>query len=176
MSFADGRRGVLGMIVGLSLQVGAGVAQGSLFDRPWQRNDRNANRIWLAGTAVQNIHGTQLASATEFPAIGCAGEIHELKEELRAMDRGKRKGAVKKVIAAMTVGKDVSMIFPDVVNCMQVGARPPPRTHRSHRSPERSARTHIACQAYELGCERAAVGPSGKTVATVLKAAWHKPA
>lgn len=35
------------------------------------------------------------------------------------MDRGKRKAAVKKVIAAMTVGKDVSMLFPDVVNCMQ---------------------------------------------------------
>jgi hypothetical protein len=26
---------------------------------------------------------------------------------------------VKKVIAAMTVGKDVSMLFPAVVNCMQ---------------------------------------------------------
>ena len=26
---------------------------------------------------------------------------------------------MKKVIAAMTVGKDVSMLFPDVVNCMQ---------------------------------------------------------
>ena len=26
---------------------------------------------------------------------------------------------VKKVIAAMTVGKDVSSLFPDVVNCMQ---------------------------------------------------------
>ena len=48
-----------------------------------------------------------------------AGEIHEYKEELRALDRGKRKDAVKKVIAAMTVGKDVSMLFTDVVNCMQ---------------------------------------------------------
>lgn len=35
------------------------------------------------------------------------------------MDRPKKKEAVKKVIAAMTVGKDVSMLFPDVVNCMQ---------------------------------------------------------
>lgn len=35
------------------------------------------------------------------------------------MDRSKRKDSVKKVIAAMTVGKDVSMLFPDVVNCMQ---------------------------------------------------------
>lgn len=35
------------------------------------------------------------------------------------MDRPKKKEAVKKVIAAMTVGKDVSMLFPHVVNCMQ---------------------------------------------------------
>ncbi|KAK9841945.1 hypothetical protein WJX81_000273 [Elliptochloris bilobata] len=47
------------------------------------------------------------------------GEIHEFKEDLRALDRSKKKEAVKKVIAAMTVGKDVSMLFPDVVNCMQ---------------------------------------------------------
>lgn len=48
-----------------------------------------------------------------------SGEIHELKEELRVLDKSRRKDAVKKVIAAMTVGKDVSPIFPDVVNCMQ---------------------------------------------------------
>ncbi|GFH14559.1 B2-adapt-app_C domain-containing protein, partial [Haematococcus lacustris] len=47
------------------------------------------------------------------------GEIHELKEELRSLEHIKKKDAVKKVIAAMTVGKDVSMLFPDVVNCMQ---------------------------------------------------------
>ncbi len=35
------------------------------------------------------------------------------------LDKSRRKDAVKKVIAAMTVGKDVSIIFPDVVNCMQ---------------------------------------------------------
>lgn len=33
--------------------------------------------------------------------------------------KDKRKDAVKKVIAAMTVGKDVSSLFTDVVNCMQ---------------------------------------------------------
>jgi hypothetical protein len=48
-----------------------------------------------------------------------AGEIHELKEELASLDKTKKKDAVKKVIAAMTVGKDVSMLFPSVVNCMQ---------------------------------------------------------
>ena len=49
-----------------------------------------------------------------------AGEILEFKSELHGSDKSKRKDAVKKVIAAMTVGKDVSMLFPDVVNCMQV--------------------------------------------------------
>ncbi|GAQ78829.1 adapitin protein [Klebsormidium nitens] len=47
------------------------------------------------------------------------GEIHELKEELNSQFKDKKKDAVKKVIAAMTVGKDVSMLFTDVVNCMQ---------------------------------------------------------
>lgn len=47
------------------------------------------------------------------------GEIFELKAELNNEKKEKRKEAVKKVIAAMTVGKDVSSLFPDVVNCMQ---------------------------------------------------------
>jgi len=49
------------------------------------------------------------------------GEIFELKEELRNPDADKKRDAVKKVIAAMTVGKDVSMLFTDVVICMQTG-------------------------------------------------------
>ena len=48
-----------------------------------------------------------------------SGEIHELKEELSNPKMEKKKEAVKKVIAAMTVGKDVSMLFTDVVNCIQ---------------------------------------------------------
>ncbi|KAL8210070.1 hypothetical protein R6Q57_006802 [Mikania cordata] len=47
------------------------------------------------------------------------GEIPELKEELNSQYKDKRKDAVKKVIAAMTVGKDVSSLFTDVLNCMQ---------------------------------------------------------
>jgi len=47
------------------------------------------------------------------------GEIHELREELNANDATKRKEAVKKVIAAMTVGKDVSSLFMSVIKCMQ---------------------------------------------------------
>ncbi|VDP70476.1 unnamed protein product, partial [Echinostoma caproni] len=47
------------------------------------------------------------------------GEIFELKAELNSERRDKKKEAVKKVIASMTVGKDVSALFPDVINCMQ---------------------------------------------------------
>lgn len=49
------------------------------------------------------------------------GEIGELKEELANPKMEKKKEAVKKVIAAMTVGKDVSMLFTDVLNCIQTG-------------------------------------------------------
>lgn len=65
------------------------------------------------------------------------GEIFDLKTELNNDKKEKKKEAVKKVrlfcintvsvskqcvlqvIASMTVGKDVSALFPDVVNCMQ---------------------------------------------------------
>lgn len=50
-----------------------------------------------------------------------AGETHELRQELANPSREKKKDAVKKVIANMTVGKDVSMLFTDVVNCIQTG-------------------------------------------------------
>ncbi|ODM90038.1 AP-2 complex subunit beta [Orchesella cincta] len=47
------------------------------------------------------------------------GEVFELKAELNSDKKERRRDAVKKVIAAMTVGKDVSALFPDVLNCMQ---------------------------------------------------------
>lgn len=47
------------------------------------------------------------------------GEVGELQEELVNPKEDKRKDAVKKVIAAMTVGKDVSALFTDVLNCIQ---------------------------------------------------------
>jgi len=49
------------------------------------------------------------------------GEMHELRMELHSTDRTTKVDAVKKVIASMTVGKDVSMLFTDVLNCVQTG-------------------------------------------------------
>jgi len=47
------------------------------------------------------------------------GEIHDLKLDLQNANEETRMDAVKRVIAAMTEGKDVSMLFTDVLNCMQ---------------------------------------------------------
>jgi AP-1 complex subunit beta-1 len=49
------------------------------------------------------------------------GEMHELRMELHSQDKNVKVDAVKKVIASMTVGKDVSMLFTDVLNCVQTG-------------------------------------------------------
>ncbi|KAI9430865.1 Adaptor protein complex beta subunit [Lactarius indigo] len=47
------------------------------------------------------------------------GENFELRADLNSEYRDKRKDAIKKVIANMTVGKDVSGLFPDVLKNMQ---------------------------------------------------------
>ncbi|KAH9976832.1 clathrin binding protein [Lactifluus volemus] len=47
------------------------------------------------------------------------GENFELRADLNSEYRDKRKDAIKRVIANMTVGKDVSGLFPDVLKNMQ---------------------------------------------------------
>ena len=48
-----------------------------------------------------------------------AGELQDLKNELNGDTKEKRKNAIKKTIASMTVGKDVGSLFPDVLKNMQ---------------------------------------------------------
>jgi vesicle coat complex subunit len=50
------------------------------------------------------------------------GENFELRAELNSEYRDRRSDAIKRVIANMTVGKDVSGLFPDVLKNM-VGLR-----------------------------------------------------
>ncbi|CAO3683837.1 unnamed protein product [Umbelopsis vinacea] len=59
-----------------------------------------------------------IASRPKFFTTNKRGENYELKAELNSEYRGVRKDAVKKVIANMTVGKDVSGLFPDVLKNM----------------------------------------------------------
>lgn len=47
------------------------------------------------------------------------GELFELKAELNSQSNSTRKEAVRKTIASMTIGRDVSGLFTDVLNCMQ---------------------------------------------------------
>ncbi|KAG1466681.1 hypothetical protein G6F46_000284 [Rhizopus delemar] len=58
-------------------------------------------------------------SRPKFFTTSKRGENYELKSELNSEYRHHRKDAVKKVIANMTVGKDVSGLFPDVLKNMQ---------------------------------------------------------
>ncbi|KAK2194425.1 bifunctional Clathrin-coatomer adaptor [Babesia duncani] len=46
-------------------------------------------------------------------------ELQQLREELLTSSKDRKKDAIKKIIGAMTTGKDVSSLFPDVVNCIQ---------------------------------------------------------
>ena len=50
------------------------------------------------------------------------GETHELKEELNSDNKEKQKNAIKKVIASMTVGRDVSSLFSDVTRLISTVA------------------------------------------------------
>ena len=71
-------------------------------------------------TKLPNFGGTSSSgNDSKYFQTTKKGEIHELKEELANPKMEKKKEAVKKVIAAMTVGKDVVMLFTDVVNCIQ---------------------------------------------------------
>mmetsp|Transcript_18641 Transcript_18641/g.33694 ORF Transcript_18641/g.33694 Transcript_18641/m.33694 type:complete len:877 (+) Transcript_18641:16-2646(+) len=55
---------------------------------------------------------------TGYFANSTRGEIPELQKQLNATKPEKKRDAVKKVIAAMTVGKDVSSLFAPVIKCM----------------------------------------------------------
>eukprot|EP00929_Paragymnodinium_shiwhaense_P078935 TRINITY_DN4096_c1_g1_i1.p1 TRINITY_DN4096_c1_g1~~TRINITY_DN4096_c1_g1_i1.p1 ORF type:complete len:921 (+),score=259.62 TRINITY_DN4096_c1_g1_i1:125-2887(+) len=55
-----------------------------------------------------------------FDAAGRRGEVQEFKDQLNHTSKEKKKEALKKIINAMTAGSDVSSLFPDVVNCMQI--------------------------------------------------------
>ena len=57
------------------------------------------------------------------------GETHELRADLNSEYRDRRKDAIKRVIANMTVGKDVSALFPDVLKNQRPRIDAPPRRH-----------------------------------------------
>ena len=47
------------------------------------------------------------------------GELSELQDQLNSNKLFRKKDAVKKIIAAMTIGQDVSASFPHVIKCME---------------------------------------------------------
>jgi AP-1 complex subunit beta-1 len=70
---------------------------------------------------VKTKDGAANSNDSRFFTTQKKGEMHELRMELHATEKAVKVDAVKKVIASMTVGKDVSMLFTDVLNCVQTG-------------------------------------------------------
>ena|ERR1043165_609704 len=52
------------------------------------------------------------------------GKVHELRSELNSEKKDKqhtkKRTVLKKIVANMTMGNDMSALFPDVINCMQI--------------------------------------------------------
>ena len=55
-----------------------------------------------------------------FSSSNKRGELNELHEELNNPKFERKKEALKKVIAHMTIGKDVSPLFQSVIKCLEV--------------------------------------------------------
>lgn len=51
-----------------------------------------------------------------------ARELGELRNDLKVQNKDKARDALKRVIASMSVGKDMSSLFADVINCMQINS------------------------------------------------------
>jgi vesicle coat complex subunit len=73
--------------------------------------------VSTTGIAIQLPNSLTLrrCNATSTSTSTFTGEIHELKQELDTGAIEAKRECLKKIIAAMTIGKDVSMLFPDVV-------------------------------------------------------------
>mmetsp|Transcript_17123 Transcript_17123/g.66679 ORF Transcript_17123/g.66679 Transcript_17123/m.66679 type:complete len:889 (+) Transcript_17123:127-2793(+) len=59
-----------------------------------------------------------MATGVKFFNPAKKGEIYEMQKELESNKVDRQKVALKSIIAAMTIGKDVSMLFPNVVKCI----------------------------------------------------------
>ncbi|KAJ3335783.1 AP-1 complex subunit beta-1 [Gonapodya sp. JEL0774] len=71
------------------------------------------------GLTLAVVAPNRAVPKSKFFTAAKKGENFELKAELNSEYKDKRKDAVKRVIANMTVGKDVSSLFADVVKNMQ---------------------------------------------------------
>jgi hypothetical protein len=69
-----------------------------------------------------HTHSHSLSLSLFLALCGCPGEIPELKLELLSQDKKTKLAAMKKVIANMTLGNDMSALFPEVLGLMQTNS------------------------------------------------------
>ena len=65
-----------------------------------------------------NLNTTKMSQY--FSGSNRRGELQELKEELNSTDFERMKEAIKRVIALMTLGRDLSPLFHSVVKCLEI--------------------------------------------------------
>ncbi|MCQ2817974.1 MAG: hypothetical protein MJ252_11975 [archaeon] len=69
---------------------------------------------------MKNIfHKMNSQGGTKYFQNSRSTEVTELQDELNSMKIDKQKDAMKQIIASMTTGKDLSVLFPQVVKCIR---------------------------------------------------------
>jgi vesicle coat complex subunit len=84
----------------------------------YQDESRSVNLQHLSSALDPGFAHLTAAMAPDgrmYNASGKKGELFELRQSLNAIEAKERRTAVKRVVASMTLGKDVSSLFPDVI-------------------------------------------------------------
>jgi hypothetical protein len=103
-----------------------GMGQDSKYFSSTKKGEVSELRVELAATDVDMMKVRAARSPLLSPRLlrcsHAAGNVLPLPPAAAHPTPTRAQDAVKKVIAAITVGKDMSALFPDVVNCMRTGA------------------------------------------------------
>ena len=79
---------------------------------PLSSSRGRAPTVCLVRSAAHFLADT---SSVSVRLVWCLGENYELKSDLHSESKEKRADAIKRTVASMTVGKDVSGLFPDIL-------------------------------------------------------------
>ena len=73
---------------------------------------------WLTLVQFEKVIKSVRGNDKRFFNSSKKGEVGEWRKKLHSLDVTEVTNAMKCVIAAMTIGTDVSMLFPDVISCI----------------------------------------------------------
>ena len=82
-----------------------------------------APTVLACGNSIENLMLKKIFKRKKdsgFFSTTKKGEVAEWGASIRSSHRFEKRDGIKRIIAAMTVGKDVSSLFGDVIKCTQV--------------------------------------------------------